>query len=97
MKVTVDKKLLENIAHLSRLQFSEEDEAAMRNDLNDILKWVEKLDEVDTEGVAPLIHISSEVNVLREDQVGTHLDHEKGLMNAPRRDSNYFRVPRVLD
>ncbi len=97
MKVTVDKKLLENIAHLSRLEFSEADAESMLGDLNEILAWVEKLDEIDTEGVQPLTHISAEMNVLREDKVGQHLDHEKGLLNAPKRDSNYFRVPRVMD
>lgn len=95
MKVT--KELLHNIAHLSRLEFSTEDEAKMRKDMTDILDWVEKLDEVDTEGVEPLTHISAEMNVLRPDKVGQHLDHEKGLLNAPRRDSNYFRVPRVIE
>ena len=59
--------------------------------------WLEKLKEVDTENVEPLTTMSHEINVLREDEVKEHLSHERALKNAPKKDSDYFRVPKVLD
>ncbi|MCC5946324.1 MAG: Asp-tRNA(Asn)/Glu-tRNA(Gln) amidotransferase subunit GatC [Bernardetiaceae bacterium] len=97
MKVNVDSELLYKLSHLSRLEFSEKSESDMISDLNGILGWIEKLNEIDTEGIEPLTHISSEVNVLREDHKEPPLDHESGLKNAPKRDSDYFRVPKVIE
>lgn len=93
----IDKNTLRKIAHLARLEFDPKHEETMIKSMTTILDWVEKLNEVDTESVTPLIHMSEEVNVLREDLVRPHLDHEKGLKNAPKKDSDYFRVPKVLE
>lgn len=95
--MNIDKNTLHKLAHLARLEFNEEDEKKMIADLNEILTWVEQLNEVDTEGVEPLTHMSHEVNVLREDKVGEHLDHDKALKNAPKKDKDFFRVPKVLN
>jgi aspartyl-tRNA(Asn)/glutamyl-tRNA(Gln) amidotransferase subunit C len=93
----IDKELLYKIAHLARLEFDEKDAEKMMADMSEILTWVEKLDEVDTTGVEPLTTMSHEVNVLREDEVKEHLSHERALRNAPKKDSDYFRVPKVLE
>ncbi|SNR93805.1 aspartyl/glutamyl-tRNA(Asn/Gln) amidotransferase subunit C [Belliella buryatensis] len=93
----VDTNTLKKIAHLARLEFDETSAEKMTLDMTQILDWVEQLNEVDTEGVEPITTMSSEVNVLREDKVGEHLPHESGLKNAPQRDSDYFRVPKVLE
>lgn len=93
----IDTNTLKKIAHLARLEFDEKSAQKMTKDMTQILDWVEHLDQVDTEGVEPITTMSSEVNVLREDKEGKHLDHEKGLKNAPQRDSDYFRVPKVLE
>ncbi|GMQ27711.1 Asp-tRNA(Asn)/Glu-tRNA(Gln) amidotransferase subunit GatC [Algoriphagus confluentis] len=93
----IDKETIKKIAHLARLEFDESSAEKMSNDMSQILDWVEQLNEVDTEGVEPLTTMSSEVNVMREDKVGTHLSHEEALKNAPQRDSDYFRVPKVLE
>lgn len=95
MKIDIDS--LKKIAHLARLEFDEAGAAKMTQDMTQILDWVEKLNELDTDNIEPLTTMSSEENVLREDRVGEHLDHEKGLKNAPQRDSDYFRVPKVLE
>ena len=95
MKVTQDT--LRKIAHLARLDFEEKDENSMIESLNDILTWVDQLNEIDTEGVEPITSMSQEINVMREDKVGPHLPHEKGLLNAPSRDEDYFRVPKVIE
>lgn len=93
----LDTDTVKKIAHLARLEFDEAGAKKMKQDMTQILDWVEKLNEVDTEGVEPITTMSSEVNVLREDVVGEHLSHEKGLKNAPQRDSDYFRVPKVME
>ncbi|WP_224996760.1 Asp-tRNA(Asn)/Glu-tRNA(Gln) amidotransferase subunit GatC [Cesiribacter sp. SM1] len=93
----IDKQTLQKIAHLARLEFEEESAEAMMADLSKILDWVEQLNEVDTEGVEPLTHMSVEVNVLREDLSQEPLSRERGLKNAPEKDQDYFRVPKVLE
>lgn len=93
----IDENTLRKIAHLARLEFDEQGAEKMTADMTQILDWVEKLNEIDTTGVDPITTMSSEENVLREDVVGNHLEHEKGLKNAPQRDSDYFRVPKVLE
>ena len=93
----LDKESLKKIAHLARLEFEEEGAEKMMADMSKILSWVEKLNELDTEGVEPLTHMSVEENVLRNDTAQEALPHELGLKNAPVKDSDYFRVPKVLE
>jgi aspartyl-tRNA(Asn)/glutamyl-tRNA(Gln) amidotransferase subunit C len=93
----IDLNTVKKMAHLARLEFNEEGAEKMKKDMTQILDWVEQLNEVDTEGVEPLTTMSSEVNVLREDVVGEHLSRDRGLQNAPQKDSDYFRVPKVLE
>jgi len=92
----IDKETIRKIAHLGRLEFEEKNEEQILKDFNKILDWMDKLNELDTANVAPLIHMSSEVNVLREDEVKVTLKHEEALYNAPKKDSDYFRVPKFL-
>ena len=93
----IDRSLLDKIAHLSRLEFDEKDAEKMMKDMTAIVDWVEKLNEVNTDGVEPLTTMSYEVNVLREDEVKEHLSHDRALLNAPKKDLDYFRVPKVLE
>ena len=93
----IDRAHLDKIAHLSRLEFDEKDAQKMMSDMSAIVDWVEKLSEVDTEGVEPLTTMSYEINVLRDDVVKPHLSHELALENAPKKDDTYFRVPKVLE
>ena len=95
MKIT--RELLDKIAHLARLELSEQDAEKMMSDMTAIVDWMEKLNEVNTDGVEPLTSMSHEVNVLREDEVKNQLDHESVLKNAPQKDLDYFHVPKVLD
>jgi aspartyl-tRNA(Asn)/glutamyl-tRNA(Gln) amidotransferase subunit C len=69
----------------------------MINDMNRMLAFVDKLNELPTEGVEPLIYMVDEVNVLREDVVKQEITREEGLKNAPKHDSDYFRVPKVIE
>jgi len=95
--MNIDATTLQRIAHLARLDFEGKDAADMISSMTEILDWVEKLNELDTDGVEPLTNMSQELNVLRQDQVVPPLSHQDGLKNAPQKDSNYFRVPKVLE
>jgi aspartyl-tRNA(Asn)/glutamyl-tRNA(Gln) amidotransferase subunit C len=94
--MSVDKETIRKIAHLARLEFNEAEANKMSDNFNKILAWMDKLNEVNTDKVEPLIHMSEEVNVLREDVVNNSLKHEEALLNAPKKDSDYFRVPKFL-
>lgn len=94
MKITENK--VEALAQLSRLSFEGDAKEVMRQDLEKILEMCEKLNEVDTEGVEPLIYMSDNENVLREDEVVQSISHEDALKNAPKKDSDFFRVPKVI-
>lgn len=93
----IDRPLLDKIAHLARLEFDEKDAEKMISDMSEIVDWVEKLNEVNTDGVEPLTSMAHEINALREDEVKDHLDHDRALRNAPKKDDDHFRVPKVLE
>ena len=95
--MTTDIQTIRSLAHLARLEFDETKEQEMLTDLNKILNWVDKLSELDTENIEPLIHMTEEVNVMREDIAKNTVTHEEALRNAPKKDSDYFRVPKVLE
>ncbi|HEX5153058.1 MAG TPA: Asp-tRNA(Asn)/Glu-tRNA(Gln) amidotransferase subunit GatC [Parafilimonas sp.] len=92
----VTSEMIDRIAHLARLKFSEEEKTALRTDLERMIEFVEKLREVDTTGVEPLLHITDAVNVLREDEVKQTISKEDALLNAPATDGNFFKVPKVI-
>lgn len=93
----INNETVDKLAYLARLEFSAEEKENIKQDLSRIITWIDKLNELDTEKVEPLIYMSSEVNVLREDVVNNSVSHEDALKNAPKKDSDYFRVPKVLD
>ena len=92
-----DINTIRSLAHLARLEFNETKEQEMLSDLNKILNWMEQLNELNTDNVEPLIHMSEEVNVMREDLAENTVTHEEALRNAPKKDSDYFRVPKVME
>jgi aspartyl-tRNA(Asn)/glutamyl-tRNA(Gln) amidotransferase subunit C len=93
----INRELLDKMAHLARLEFDDNDAEKMIQDMNALVDWVEKLKEVDTEGVEPLTTMSHEINSLRDDQPTQSLSLTDVLQNAPLKNDNYFRVPKVLD
>jgi len=92
----VDDKLVEHLAHLSRLEFDDVSKQKMKFDFEKILDFVAKLDEVDTKGVEPLVYMSDEMNVLREDRVKGEVSQKEALQNAPEKDTDYIRIPKVI-
>ncbi|MBS1525407.1 MAG: Asp-tRNA(Asn)/Glu-tRNA(Gln) amidotransferase subunit GatC [Bacteroidetes bacterium] len=94
--MTIDKETVDKIAHLARLELSEEEKEKLMGDMGKILDFMAKLNEVDTTGVEPLVYMTDEINVLREDEVKQEITHEEALLNAPKHDENYFLVAKVI-
>jgi aspartyl-tRNA(Asn)/glutamyl-tRNA(Gln) amidotransferase subunit C len=92
----VNDQLVDKLAHLSRLQFTDTEKAGIRNDLQRMIGFVEKLNELDLTGVEPLLHMSPEVNVLREDEIRGSVSRSAALKNAPLHDEQFFKVPKVI-
>jgi aspartyl-tRNA(Asn)/glutamyl-tRNA(Gln) amidotransferase subunit C len=93
----IDRQTLEKIAHLARLEVDEKDAAKMMEDMSAMVTFVEKLNEVNTDGVEPLTTMSTEINALREDEVKNQLSKNEALANAPKKDDDFFLVPGVLE
>ncbi|TNE56252.1 MAG: Asp-tRNA(Asn)/Glu-tRNA(Gln) amidotransferase subunit GatC [Bacteroidetes bacterium] len=93
----ISEETVEQIAHLARLRFEGQETVAIREDLEKIVSFMDKLSELDTQDLEPLIFMSEEYNVLREDVAEETLTKEEALKNAPKKDSDYFRVSKVLD
>jgi len=93
----INDTLIEKLSDLSRLSFDGEARSAIKSDLEKMIAFVEKLNELDTSAVEPLIYMTDEKLTLRKDAVGPELTQEEALKNAPSKDSDYFKVPKVLD
>lgn len=92
----IDKDTVDKIAELARLEFDETAKAEIMNDMNNMLDFVDQLKEIDTTGIEPLIFMTEEVNVTREDEVSFEVAQSAALQNAPKKDMYYFRVPKVV-
>jgi aspartyl-tRNA(Asn)/glutamyl-tRNA(Gln) amidotransferase subunit C len=92
----VDVATVRRLAELSKLSFSENEETEMVDGLNEMIEFVDKLKELDTANVAPLVFMTEETNVLREDVVESPISQAEALKNAPSKDMYYFRVPKVI-
>lgn len=95
--MAIDKNTVDKIAHLARLEFENEAKEEMVNDMNRMLSFVDKLNEVNTDNVEPLIYMTHEQNVSREDVVKDTVSHKDALLNAPKKDSDYFKAPKVVE
>ena len=93
----IDNKIVDEVAHLARLEFDAGAKEEIMKDMNRMLGFVEKLNELDTKGVEPLIYMTDESNVLREDVVKETISQKEALLNAPKKDSDYFKVAKVID
>jgi aspartyl-tRNA(Asn)/glutamyl-tRNA(Gln) amidotransferase subunit C len=92
----VNDALVEKIAHLARLEFNETEKQEIKKDLQKMISFVDKLNELDTTDVEPLLHMSNEVNVLRADEVKGSVSQAEALKNAPARKDDFFTVPKVI-
>jgi aspartyl-tRNA(Asn)/glutamyl-tRNA(Gln) amidotransferase subunit C len=94
--MTITIKDVEHIAQLAKLDFSPEEKKLIQKDLNQIIKYFNKLNELETSHVEPLSHAQDIVNKLRPDQVKPSLPVEEVLKNAPDRSGTFFKVPKVI-
>lgn len=92
----VTEAMVDKLAHLARLQFTETEKKDVQKDLQSMIAFVEKLNEVDTTGVVPLLHMGDSINVLRNDEVKGSVSREDALLNAPIKDEQFFKVPKVI-
>jgi aspartyl-tRNA(Asn)/glutamyl-tRNA(Gln) amidotransferase subunit C len=95
MKITM--KEVEHVARLARLELTDEEKERMRAQLDSILSYIDKLNELDTSAVEPTSHVLPMMNVFRDDEVRPSLSQEEALANAPDRQDLFFRVPRILE
>lgn len=94
--MSVDINTVDKIAKLANLEFDEEGKENIKVDLNKMLNMVDKLEEIDTENVEPLVYMLDEKVLLREDKAETTTTQKEALKNAPDKDTDYFKVPKVL-
>jgi len=93
----IDQNTVDKIATLAKLEFDAEGKERIIRDMNRMLAFVDKLKELDTENVEPLVYITDEVNIMREDEVIHDITQKEALKNAPKKDSDYFKVPKVVE
>lgn len=93
----IDQEALRKIAHLARIEVKPAEEAAMLTSMENVLSWMEQLNDIDTEGVEPLIHMMDETNNWREDNSKNTLTTSEALSNAPSQDGTYIKVPKVIE
>ena len=97
MQKKIDIKTVDEIAQLARLEFNDEAKQGIITDMNRMLNFVEKLNELNTDQIEPLIYMTQEKNVLREDVPQVTLTQKEALKNAPQKDTDYFKAPKVID
>lgn len=93
----IDEALVRHIAHLSRLTVSDDEVRAMTVELSAIVTYIDQLAGADTSNVPETAHPAAVSNVFREDVIGESYGADRSLLNAPQREREFFRVPKVLD
>jgi aspartyl-tRNA(Asn)/glutamyl-tRNA(Gln) amidotransferase subunit C len=93
----ITREEVEYVAHLSRLALTEAEMERFAVQLDAILHYMEKLNELDTEGVEPMVHGVEAPELVRHDEVGESLPRQEALQNAPESSEGCFKVPRIID
>ena len=94
--MNVNDELIDKLANLARLKFNSEEKEDIKSDLQQMIGFIDKLNELDTTGVEPLLHMSENINVLREDEVSGTISREEAFRSAPLHDEQFFKVPKVI-
>ncbi len=95
--MNIDLNTVERVAVLAKLSFNESEKTKIQDDLNKIVAYFEKLNEVDTDGIEPLVFMTEEINAFREDVSRLEITKEEALKNAPQKNSDYYKVPKFLE
>ena len=94
--MNVTDEMIDRLSQLARLSFSDAEKVELKDDLEKMIGFVEKLKEVNTTGIEPLLHITDALNVMRSDKVNQTITKQEALLNAPHTDGNFFIVPKVI-
>ena len=94
--MNVSDEMIYKLANLARLEFNDDEKEEIKADLQKMIGFIDKLNELDTTGVEPLLHMSDNVNILREDEVTGMISTREALKNAPFHDDQFFKVPKVI-
>lgn len=94
--MNINDALINKLANLSRLEFVDEEKEEIKNDLEKMIGFIDKLNELDTTGVSPLLHMSDNVNIFRKDEIKGEISKEQVFKNAPLHDGEFFKVPKVI-
>ena len=95
--MSIDNSTVKKVAKLARLKVDAKEEQNLKNELNNILEWVDKLQKVDTKNIDPMLSVSNEPMPMREDMVTSKLDNKQILSNAPDKKAGFFVVPKVVE
>jgi aspartyl-tRNA(Asn)/glutamyl-tRNA(Gln) amidotransferase subunit C len=93
----INDATINKLADLAKLDFTDLEKENLKSDLSKITSFFETMNEINTDHIEPLIFMTDEVNLLRNDEPKTVISHQEALLNAPAKDSDYFRVPKFLD
>jgi len=94
--MTIDKETVDKIAHLARLEVTDTEREELIKDMGNILGFMEKLNEIDTTGVEPLVYMTTTPGTLRPDVIKQEITRKEALENAPKHDDEHFRVAKVI-
>jgi len=97
MNHNIDDEMIDYVGILAKLELNEKEREEARNDMEKMLDYIDKLNELDTENVEPMSHVFSDTNVFREDEVTNGYDRDNILSNAPESDKGMFTVPKTFD
>ena len=92
----VNNELIDKLSKLAKLEFDKESTEKMKSDLKTMLEFVNDISKINTDNVEPLIYMSEEKNILRSDNINDEVSQKDALKNAPKKDSDYFKVPTIL-
>ena len=95
--MSIDNSTVKKVAKLARLKVDAKEEQNLKNELNNILEWVDKLQKVDTANIDPMLSVSNEPMPMREDKVTSKLENKQILSNAPEKKTGFFVVPKVVE
>ena len=93
----INDAMIDKLANLARLKFDDVEKVQIKSDLQNMIGMIEKMNELDTTDVAPLLHITDNVNVLREDIVHGSITNDEALQNAGNKNAPFFIVPKVIN
>ena len=92
----VNDAMIDKLATLAKLKFDVEEKQAIKKDLQNMLGFIDKMNELDTTGVQPLLHMTSNVNIMRADEIVGSITNEEALQNASTKNAPFFIVPKVI-